>query len=43
MKFLLILVVFAWTIKIPSNIVQHVFLCKIDKCILPFDILIAKA
>jgi hypothetical protein len=39
---LLILAMFARTTKIPSNVVQHVFLCKIDKCINPFDILIAK-
>jgi hypothetical protein len=34
---------FARTTNILSNVVQHVFLHEIDKCIYPFDILIAKA
>jgi hypothetical protein len=40
---LLILAMFVRTTNIPSNVLQHVFLCEIDKCIYPFDILIAKA
>jgi hypothetical protein len=34
---------YAWTTKITSNVVQHVFLCEFNKFIYPFDILIAKA
>jgi hypothetical protein len=33
MIFLLILVMFARTTKVSSNVVQHIFLHKIDKCI----------
>jgi hypothetical protein len=33
MIFLIILTIFARTTKVPSNIVQHIFLCEIDKCI----------
>jgi hypothetical protein len=33
MIFLLILAMFTWTTKIPSNVVQHIFLYEIDKCI----------
>jgi hypothetical protein len=40
---LLILEMFACTTNILSNVVQHVFLCEINKCIYPFVILIAKA
>jgi hypothetical protein len=40
---LLILAMFSRITNIPSNVVQHVFLHEIDKCIYPFDILIAKA
>jgi hypothetical protein len=40
---LLILVMFVRIIKILSNIVQYIFLYEIDKCIYPFDILIAKS
>jgi hypothetical protein len=40
MIFLFILVIFARTTKISSNVVQHIFLRKIDKCIYHFDIVI---
>jgi hypothetical protein len=40
---LLIVTMFASSTKIPSNVVQHVFLHEINKCIYHFDILIAKA
>jgi hypothetical protein len=31
MIFFLILTIFARTTNIPSNVVQHIFLCEIDK------------
>jgi hypothetical protein len=34
---------FARITNIPSNVVQHVFLREMDKCIYSFDILIIKA
>jgi hypothetical protein len=34
---------FVRTTNISSNVVQHIFLHKINKCIYPFDILIVKA
>jgi hypothetical protein len=40
---LFILAMFARTTKIPSKVVQHIFLHEIDKCIYPFDRIIAKA
>jgi hypothetical protein len=39
---LLILAMFTRTTNISSNVVQHVFIYEIDKCIYLFDILIAK-
>jgi hypothetical protein len=33
MIFLLILAMFARTLKVPSNVVQNIFLYEIDKCI----------
>jgi hypothetical protein len=43
MIFLFILAMFTRTTKIFSNVVQHIFLHEIDKCVRPFNILIAKA
>jgi hypothetical protein len=40
--FLLIFIMFAKTTVISSNVVQHIILHKINKYILPFDIVIAK-
>jgi hypothetical protein len=33
MIFLFILAMFAWTTNVPSNGVQYIFLCEIDKYI----------